>query len=678
MKKYILVWLMLFLPMGNIAAFDNTLDSVPKEVVLDSIIVKSNYRHAKRCGNKYKISFKGSPFYKEKSLAEAMTICPLITKNNHSFSVLGKSATAVYINGRPAMLSGEDLYAFLDSKTAQEIDHIEIQANPTAEYQADLKTAIINIVLSNKVKPGWMSVTAAEATKGKKCGIKGSELLAYNLRNMSVNLFLNGMHSKKSTVSQHNYHSLYDNDFEEKSIMSKTGTPYSLMYSMSWKTKQMELGIDYSLSSLRVDETGGQLYNGTKILDKDDKIRNQNHNIQVFNSYQWNKTGIDLVYNLYFRKNRENSDFFSTSDTVLQRDNEHFVHNALKIDLSSRIDSTLTMSYGVSGNIQRVHTGYRYADIEHSAIYREHTLGAYLGGQKETGNWFFYLGLRYEYTRQQYIENGETYHNLFPNISVNYNMESASVYFNYARSIERMPFSNLIVTPAYFSPNSMTVGNPALRPTILNDVQLGMSYSNWDLELFAKAITDGILEYTCQNHGTNVNTYTNIDREHQIGLNMSYMWHVNRQVLLKLMGSSYYDVARLGQGNKQKSWNNYLSSNMTIRLDQAGIFDANVNYWALFPQKENGLYWKNRGNLSVTFNCNLLQKHLKLSLTANDIFNQDRARYRRCYSGVTVDTKNTFDKRYVSLAMKYTLGNNEKVRKNKHHNLKDLNRIPTE
>jgi len=467
-------------------------------------------------------------------------------------------------------------------------------------------------------------------------------------------------------------------DFEEKTILSKKGTPYSLLYSLSWKTESMELDFDYSLSNSRIDDAGNQLLNGTHILDKNEKLRNLNHNFQLFNSYKFNKTTIGLLYNLYFRKNRDNSDFISTDDYIRQRDIDKYVHNALKIDFNSRVDSSLIFEYGVNGNIQNVKTDYEYSDFSNSAKFREHTLGAYFTGQKQLDKWSLYLGVRYEYTMQKYLENSETYSNLLPTISVSYDLPSASFYFEYARSIERLPYSNLIVTPSYFSPNSLTIGNPNLQPTIFNDLQLGVNYSNLEAELFTKLISDGILEYSYLDNGINVTSYTNIDRENQIGMTLSYMRQMNRHILIKLSGSSYYDVTKLGDGTTQKSWNNYLSTNMSIMFDRSGIFDANVNYWALFPQKESGLYWRNRGNFSLRINCNLLNKRLKLSLEANDIFNQDMARYQRVYNDVTVDTKNTFDKRNISFSVKYMFGNNKPVKKNKHRNISDLNRIPIE
>jgi hypothetical protein len=52
----------------------------------------------------YTISFKNSPFYKDKSVTEALGRCPLISHTDESFNILGKVSTLIYINGKPSTL----------------------------------------------------------------------------------------------------------------------------------------------------------------------------------------------------------------------------------------------------------------------------------------------------------------------------------------------------------------------------------------------------------------------------------------------------------------------------------------------------------------------------------------------------------------------------------------------
>lgn len=90
-------------------------DSLPTHL-LDEVIVKSKYQYAKRKGDKFMISFKGSTFYEGKTIAEGLGLCPLISRQGDIFKILGKESTVIYVNGRPSTLTGVDLAAYLDTK----------------------------------------------------------------------------------------------------------------------------------------------------------------------------------------------------------------------------------------------------------------------------------------------------------------------------------------------------------------------------------------------------------------------------------------------------------------------------------------------------------------------------------------------------------------------------------
>ncbi len=62
-------------------------------------------------------------------------------------SLRGNQNVVVLINGRPSMLSGDQLAGFLRSLPASAIDRVEVIPNPSAKYDPDGVSGIINIVL---------------------------------------------------------------------------------------------------------------------------------------------------------------------------------------------------------------------------------------------------------------------------------------------------------------------------------------------------------------------------------------------------------------------------------------------------------------------------------------------------------------------------------------------------
>lgn len=64
----------------------------------------------------------------------------------------GSSNVQIWMNGYPTHMNGESLMVYLSSLSAEVIDHIEVIKNPSAEYMVADGTAIINIVMSVKLR----------------------------------------------------------------------------------------------------------------------------------------------------------------------------------------------------------------------------------------------------------------------------------------------------------------------------------------------------------------------------------------------------------------------------------------------------------------------------------------------------------------------------------------------
>lgn len=64
----------------------------------------------------------------------------------------GSSKVQIWMNGYPTHINGESLQIYLSSLSSEVIDHIEVIKNPSAEYMVADGTAIINIVMSVKLR----------------------------------------------------------------------------------------------------------------------------------------------------------------------------------------------------------------------------------------------------------------------------------------------------------------------------------------------------------------------------------------------------------------------------------------------------------------------------------------------------------------------------------------------
>jgi len=85
-----------------------------------------------------------------------------------NISMRGSSNVTVWINGKPSGLTGDSRQAILDQIPASTIERVEIITNPSARYDPDGTSGIINIVLKKNVRFGTNgSITGGFGTRDR-------------------------------------------------------------------------------------------------------------------------------------------------------------------------------------------------------------------------------------------------------------------------------------------------------------------------------------------------------------------------------------------------------------------------------------------------------------------------------------------------------------------------------
>lgn len=82
-----------------------------------------------------------------------------------TISLRGSQNVAIYLNGRPAPMTGEALASFLNGLSAESISRVEVIPNPSARYEPEGMSGIINIVLADQsTRPLGGSISANAST----------------------------------------------------------------------------------------------------------------------------------------------------------------------------------------------------------------------------------------------------------------------------------------------------------------------------------------------------------------------------------------------------------------------------------------------------------------------------------------------------------------------------------
>ena len=102
-------------------------------------------------------------------------------------SLRGSSGVRVLIDGKPSLIAGGNIAQILQSIPASSIESVELITNPSAKYDAEGQSGIINIVLKRNKKLGFNGSVAL--TAGNRENYNGNTSLSF--QNNKVNLYGN-------------------------------------------------------------------------------------------------------------------------------------------------------------------------------------------------------------------------------------------------------------------------------------------------------------------------------------------------------------------------------------------------------------------------------------------------------------------------------------------------------
>ncbi|MBS1655140.1 MAG: TonB-dependent receptor, partial [Bacteroidetes bacterium] len=181
------------------------------------------------------------------SALEVLEKSPGVTVDKDgNISLKGKQGVQIYIDGRPAYLSGQDLANMLKSMSASQLEQIEIMTNPPAKYDAAGNSGVINIKTKKNKQFGYNGSISTGYTQAKYA--RFNDGVNFNYRNGKVNVFtsLNYNHDRRAQQLniERNFRDINTkqlvSSFSQQSMMNNKSDFYSakagLDYSVSKKT----------------------------------------------------------------------------------------------------------------------------------------------------------------------------------------------------------------------------------------------------------------------------------------------------------------------------------------------------------------------------------------------------------------------------------------------------------
>lgn len=502
------------------------------------------------------------------SALEVLNNVPSVNVNiEGEVSLRGSQGVQILINGKPSVMTSEGGNA-LGTITAEMIEQIEVITNPSAKYDAEGTSGIINIVIK----------------KDERKGLNGSVSLNTGApHNHSFGLSLNRRTEKFNLFTQlgAGYREL-PNDSENIN-RDKVNNTTVLSTGEEFRNEtfyNVILGTDYhindhnvlTLSGFFAYEVEDQPSNTNfSLLDASEQLVsewNRAENTKATNpkwQYEMNykrdfKDDEDhtLVFSAlgnFFGKN-QSSEFFdntlSGADAdATQRTRTDFqeAENTFKLDYTKPFSEKLTLETGAQYVINDVSNDYEVNslvdgewinDPRQTNIfdYDQKVLGVYSTGAYEGDKWGVKVGLRLENTdlhtflRNTDEANDQNYTNLFPSAHTSYKLtENFSVQAGYSRRIFRPRLWDL--NPFFNIRNNFSIrtGNPNLQPEFTDSYELASIYilgkTSMSFTVYHRYTTDVVERISTFENNVNTTMPVNVGTNRATGLEFNAKYTPN-------------------------------------------------------------------------------------------------------------------------------------------------------
>ena len=479
-------------------------------------------------------------------------------------SLRGSAGVQILVNGKPTILASDESNA-LGTITADMIEKVEVITNPSAKYEAEGTSGIINIVIKKEDKKGLNgSISVNTGTPDNH-----SVGISINRRTEKFNLFSQlgvGYRNLPREERNINRNLLSDTTIRSGTEADKYEQFYNVIIGADYHINErnvLTLSGNYMLE--KEDEpsaTQFSLANPTGVVstwrrEETTKATNPKYQFEFqYKSDFEDHEDHDLVISAIgssFAKDQE-SEFMDTTLSGIEnkdaqqntRTDFHETKYTFKADYTKPLGRGYQVEVGGQYLLNDVGNDFSVENlmndvwvIDHALTnnfeFTQNVLGVYSTGSFENEKWGLKLGLRIENTDistllvNNHESNNQNYTNLFPSAHASFKVtRQFSLQGGYSRRIYRPRMWDL--NPFFNIRNNFNIrqGNPSLGPEFTDSYELGSGY-DWEIFSLNLSIyhryTTGVIE--------RINTFennVNIFRPENIGTNKATGLEVNAKL----------------------------------------------------------------------------------------------------------------------------------------------------
>lgn len=514
---------------------------------------------------------------------DVMRKVPMVTVDaDGNVSLRGSQNVRILINGKPSSMMASSVADALKMIPADEIKSVEVITSPSAKYDAEGTSGIINIITKKKDIQGLSgSINTAMGTRQNF----GSGNLSIRKGRFGVNSSFGGNGSwPQNAITSYRRE---NKESDGTHVFTQDGITKTYRVGMFG-----QVGFDWDIntynnisSSVRVNKfqtaqkgftlSGLDSFNYRRDSKNLFNMRGIDWTTDFRKTFKRKDQELSLSYQLTDNANTNATDFSIGSLTELSNNAGSNREMTSQIDYTQPFDNKMTMEVGGKNIMRIIKSDYSYdtlgvRDLSRSNLFK-YTQDVYAGyvtwGYVYAKDYTIKLGTRIEHTQiagafeSLVPEFKNEYTNVLPSFSFSKAFKKfKTLKLNYTQRIQRPSLFYLNPYTNTADPRNITSGNPLLKPELARQYEVGYS-SFWkgtmiNLALFYRHTTDVIESVlTVDSFDRSTTTYKNMSRINSYGMNIFGSISPITKLTIRGNINAYYDfitsqlnAARKNQG----------------------------------------------------------------------------------------------------------------------------------
>ena len=472
----------------------------PDTQTLGEVVVKGDRPQYKMTTGGMTVDIQNSLLKDVGTADDVLAMLPQVQGSDGNFTVFAKGTPEIYINNKKVRNAQQELKQLKST----DIKSIDVITSPGARYNGEVQS-VIRIKTIRRQGDGMSAEAYGQVKRNNKWTTYDDVTVKHRRGGLEVFGTLeltNGNHSEDNTVTTDthangNHVSIRQyapNTFWYTEMGGRLGASYEF-------DEENSIGFSYELN--------GSLYQEGEAVCEQTITRNNmlegnidqfmgitaadrpHHAANIYYVGKAGKLGIDFNGSWMWKKTSRDQVSIERSLQLADLDMHTYNVNRNRL-LAGKLVLTYPLwkgefSFGSEATRSNSHGTYRNVELvvpPSDDEIRESNIAGFAEYQLRLGEWSVGGGLRYEAVNSDYYSFGEfqsepsrNYRDLFPNLSAGWKKGKWGVELSYDKRISRPSYQSLNSNVQYDNRYEYEGGNPLLRPTIKQNLDLGITYS---------------------------------------------------------------------------------------------------------------------------------------------------------------------------------------------------------